>query len=205
MTTLLAALGLGLAAGVNPGPLTALVVARTLAAGFAAGALVALAPLLSDTPIILSTLFLVDGLPDGAVALLSLVGGVFLIALGLREARAALAPDDASEDPAPRRPAAAELFRASLVNVLNPNAWIFWLTVGTPLVLETASTSTTLAVAFVGVFWAMLVGVKVALAGGIALAGHRMSDRWRVRLGLGSAVLVSGLGVWLAVRGVLSL
>ena len=54
MEDLVVALTLGLAAGVSPGPLLALVVSATLERGFGAGLRVASAPLVTDLPIILA-------------------------------------------------------------------------------------------------------------------------------------------------------
>ena len=59
---------LGLAAGVAPGPLLALVIGAALERGFQAGARVAAAPLLSDAPIVVLSVLVLEGLPDTLVA-----------------------------------------------------------------------------------------------------------------------------------------
>jgi MFS family permease len=53
ITALLIGISYGFAAGVSAGPLLGLVITQTLQGGWRAGNLVALAPLLSDLPIIL--------------------------------------------------------------------------------------------------------------------------------------------------------
>ncbi|CAA9508743.1 MAG: hypothetical protein AVDCRST_MAG85-2212, partial [uncultured Solirubrobacteraceae bacterium] len=79
MESLLLGLSLGLGAGLAPGPLLALVVGATLERGFAAGARIAAAPLVSDAPIVALCVLVLGGLPDEALAALSLAGAVFVL------------------------------------------------------------------------------------------------------------------------------
>ena len=51
---------LGLSGGLSPGPLTALVISQTLRFGAREGMLVALAPILTDGPLVLAAGFLVS-------------------------------------------------------------------------------------------------------------------------------------------------
>src|SRR5687767_2131791 len=124
MESLLLGLTLGLGAGLAPGPLLALVVGATLERGFAAGARVAAAPLVSDAPIVALCVLVLPGLPDEALALLSIAGALFVLWLAvdaLREPRGDAPPSD--------------LRRAAMVNALSPHPWLFWLTVGGPLLV----------------------------------------------------------------------
>jgi threonine/homoserine/homoserine lactone efflux protein len=71
---------LGLTAGMSPGPLLALVISQTLSYGKKEGTKVALAPLITDTPIIFAT-FLVGARFAGdspVLGLLSLAGTVYI-------------------------------------------------------------------------------------------------------------------------------
>ena len=54
---------LGLSAGLAPGPLLALVIQRSLHGGLTSGLRVALAPLITDLPIVILALLLVGRLP----------------------------------------------------------------------------------------------------------------------------------------------
>lgn len=87
MAELLAGLSIGLAAGISPGPLQALVVTSTLRGGFGAGWRVAAAPLLTDVPIVTIALFAVGSLSDAWVRGLALIGGIIVIVFGLWELR----------------------------------------------------------------------------------------------------------------------
>ncbi|MGB2681816.1 MAG: LysE family translocator, partial [Candidatus Competibacter sp.] len=60
----LSGLMLGLSGGLSPGPLLALVASESLRHGVGAGIKIALAPLLTDLPIILATLLVLEPLSD---------------------------------------------------------------------------------------------------------------------------------------------
>jgi threonine/homoserine/homoserine lactone efflux protein len=80
---------LGIGAGIVPGPLLTLVITRTLAGGFRAGQRVAIAPLLTDAPIILISVLLFRALPPWLETALTVVGGCFVIYMGIETLRSA--------------------------------------------------------------------------------------------------------------------
>ncbi len=53
---------LGLSAGLSPGPLLALVISETVSKGLGAGIRIALAPLVTDLPVVAISFLLVSGL-----------------------------------------------------------------------------------------------------------------------------------------------
>ena len=61
-TFLLSGILLGLSGGLTPGPLLTLVVSETLCHDIEAGIKVALAPLITDTPIVLVTVYVLNRL-----------------------------------------------------------------------------------------------------------------------------------------------
>jgi hypothetical protein len=75
------ALILGATSAISPGPLLALVVSSTLHRGFWAGFRVAVAPLLTDAPILGIGLLALHALPLAALGGIGLAGGRFLVAL----------------------------------------------------------------------------------------------------------------------------
>ena len=82
LSTVGAGLLLGLSAGLAPGPLLALVITQTLRGGARAGVVVAVAPLLTDVPIVGICLVLVGVIAGtgsaAALGAISLVGGSFV-------------------------------------------------------------------------------------------------------------------------------
>jgi len=151
---------LGLSAGLSPGPLLALVIVQTLAYSVREGAKVAASPLITDLPIVLATLALTAGLAEHPrpLALLTLGGAVYLGKSALDSLR--FSPKN--EGPAPACP--KSLQKGVLANLLNPSPYLFWGTVGAPLLAQTWSLGASVAVAFLAGFFGCLVGAKVLLA-----------------------------------------
>jgi threonine/homoserine/homoserine lactone efflux protein len=154
---------LGLSAGLSPGPMLALVASETLARGRAAGLAVSAAPLLSDGPIIAATIFLLGRIEDSqaALGLLQIAGGGLLASYSW----AAFRTPRHEPDEEPSRPRlASSLAKGVAVNFLNPSPYLFWLTIGTPLLLTAWDTNHTVAVLFLVLFYLGLVGSKSILA-----------------------------------------
>jgi threonine/homoserine/homoserine lactone efflux protein len=151
---------LGLSCGLAPGPLLALVLAQTLRHGPREGCKVAWAPLLTDVPIILVALVAASELSrrNWALGFLSVCGGLFVLYLAYDTFR-----------PQPLNLAAAEIhprswLKGAVVNILNPQPWLFWMTVGAATLSNAWAAGIPAVVAFVSGFYFCLVGSKVALA-----------------------------------------
>lgn len=171
---------LGLGAGLSPGPLLALVISESLRRGSAAGIRVALAPLLSDLPIIALVLLGLGRIADHGLlpGLLALLGGGLVIWMGIGELRSAGAGAVAAED----RPEAHPLRRGILVNVLSPYPYLFWLGVGGPMIFKAWGQSPVAALAFLGSFYLLLVGSKVLLASAVGRLTFVSSRGYQITL-----------------------
>jgi len=195
---LLLGLSLGLGAGVAPGPLLAVVIRSTLEGGFGAGARVACGPLLTDLPIIAVAAALAASLPDAALAGLGLAGGLFLLWLGADALRDLPAPVEAAVGGT--ADAAGSLRRGAMVNLLNPHPWIFWITVGVPVLGDGSLGAAAL---FLAAFYLMLIGAKVAVAAALGAGRERLlrgpGYRWALR---GSGLLLLAAGVLLAAEAI---
>ena len=150
---------LGLSAGLSPGPMLTLVISQTLRHGIREGVKVALAPLLTDTPIVLACLLFLSVFSDmrPALGVISMFGGFYLFYLGLNSIR--FKTVDFQEDVDPK-----SLKKGLMVNFLNPSPYMFWVSIGGPLVIKTSSTSLVAAAAFVIPFYVLLVGSKIVVA-----------------------------------------
>ncbi len=200
MTELLVGLSLGLGAGLAPGPLQALVVTSTLERGFGAGLRVAVAPLLTDAPIIALTVVFVSSISDSAMRLLGISGGLIVIGIG---AWTVLTVHRAAE-PTDVDPGAKDVWRGVLVNAVSPHPWIFWIGIGAPLLVSAWRRSPGFGVAFVVGFYVLLVGSKVVIAGVVAAGRSRMGARLRSRLVVGGGLLLMVAGIallWEALAG----
>ena len=151
---------LGLSAGFAPGPLLALVVSETLQHDIKAGAKVALAPILTDLPIILCTLYILDKLSRfyPVLGAISVLGACFILYLGIENMKTRGA--NFAENTGPCR----SLQKGILVNALSPHPYLFWLSVGGPTTIKAMDLSLTAAISFVLSFYVLLVGTKIVLA-----------------------------------------
>ena len=215
MPSLLLGLTLGLSAGFSPGPLMMLVITTTLRGGFWQGLRVAMAPFLSDVPIILLTLLVLDHLPSWALGAVGIVGGLYVIFLGWETIRSARDVDltqmaqtaAASEaDTTASRPVDTgrrSLLRGATVNALSPHPWLFWATVGGPTLIAAYNQSPVQAAAFLGGFYTTLIGSKVAVAALIHSQSHRLNTNWYRRILVVLGLLLIGLGLLLIGQGLL--
>lgn len=198
------ALILGAISAISPGPLLAMVVSSTLYRGFWAGLRIAIAPLLTDAPVLAISLLTLHALPVAALGGIGLAGGLFLVGLGIEQgfkARQAVLPSSAGAVATGEY----ELLRGVVVNLLNPSPWLFVLTVMAPVLAATWPHSPASAVEFVFVFYLLLIGGKICLAA--ALAFFRSYFRPRLYRGalLLAALLLCAIGASLAWHGWLGL
>ena len=201
--TLLAGLALGFASGVSPGPLLALVITTTLSMGLRKGVSVAIAPLLTDLPIIVITLTVVSQVPAPVVAALSICGSIVVAWFGFSSLRSSRTAHLSNLENAPTN--TQPWRQGALVNVLNPAPWLFWSTVGAPLLVVTWRDSPAGAALFLVGFYLLLVGMKVLLAVGLASARHRIDDRsYRIILAAAGVMLIV-FALLLAIQGVQAL
>lgn len=176
---------LGLSAGLTPGPLLALVVSQALAHGVREGIKVAFVPILTDLPIILASLFVLSRFSDSRLFLgaVSVAGGLYLLRLAWLDFRARPRGEDAGAAPRSVRKGLA-------VNLLSPNPYLFWLTVGVPTMLAGWREHPAAGVAFALAFYACLVGTQAAMAATAGRAGGWLGEqtyRWAMR-GLGAVL-----------------
>jgi threonine/homoserine/homoserine lactone efflux protein len=196
-------LTLGLGSGISPGPLMALVIAASLRSGLRGGLQVAVAPLLTDVPIVALALLVISRLPDQALRWIGIVGGLVVAWLGIELLRSGRTAELPPSDIGTSQPE-LELLRGVLVNFTNPHPYLFWISVGAPTVLDAWSKSPWQAAAFVGGFYVLLVGIKMVLAWALSQAQTVLSTRgYRTALVVsGCAMLVlAGNLLWQGIQG----
>ena len=181
----------GLSSGLAPGPLLALVVTQTLKHDAKEGMKVAAAPLLTDLPIILVSVFILTRFLNYRSILggISLVGGLYVLYLAYESLNTRFLSVGFSETE-PRS------FRKGWwVNTLSPHPYLFWITVGAPFILKSWEQGLIPPVLFVLSFFASLVGSKILLAFLIGKSRSFLTQStylWVMR----------GLGVMLALFGI---
>ena len=198
MDSVLFAVSLGLFAGISPGPLMTLVMTSSLERGFRAGTLIAIAPLLTDLPVILISLLLLGQVPEWFLAALTVAGGLFVGYIGVKTVRDAGRVREIEFSQAGSR---RDLARGAMVNLLSPHPWLFWFTVGSPFMIQRWSVARWEAIAFVVIFIALLVGCKIILAWGVSHGRLLLATDWYRWILTGLGALLVGFGLVLLWQG----
>jgi len=118
----------GLSGGFSPGPLLVLVISETLRHGLRVGIMVAITPLLTDFPVMLVAILLLNQLTHFDLLLggISLAGAVFLLRIGWLSLKTApIIPGEGEVRP-------HSIGTRMMTNYLNPSMYLFWFTVGAP-------------------------------------------------------------------------
>jgi threonine/homoserine/homoserine lactone efflux protein len=149
---------LGATAAAQPGPFQAYLLSQVLRNGPRKTVASAFAPLISDGPIIVLTLLVLTRLPGWALDGLRVAGGLFLLYLAWGAFRTFR--NAATAEPFPPEASSRGVFKAAAMNLLSPNPWIFWATIGGPILITAWQEAPVNAVAY-------LVGFYVALIGGL--------------------------------------
>lgn len=164
---------LGLSAGFSPGPLLMLVISETLNHGTKAGVKVALSPVVTDLPIIFLSTAVLSGISgyQQALGAVALAGGLFVLATGYQSMRTqgvelALAGEQARS-----------LRKGVITNFLSPHPYLFWIGVGAPLLTKALGIGPAPFLAFIGGFYAALVGSKLLLAVAVGRSRQFLSSR----------------------------
>lgn len=171
---------LGLGSGAAPGPLTGLAITTTMRSGLQAGLRIAVAPLLSDAIIIALSLTVVAQLPERGIAILGLLGAIVVGFFGIEtlvSARRAMPPSSEIINVPRRLDRFPLLLQGAALNMFNPAPWIFWITVGSTLLVGFWRESPLTAIVFLILFYLLLVGTKVVIVVGLAATRHRMNTK----------------------------
>jgi threonine/homoserine/homoserine lactone efflux protein len=150
----------GLSGGFTPGPLMTLLISETLKHGMKEGLKIALVPLISDAPIVSGSLLLLSRFSDASLFLgvLALAGAGYLVYLGWEGLRfQGNIPEAGKLQP--------RSFRKGIItNFLNPNPYIFWITIGAPTVIHAREVGLTASVLFIVFMYVCLVGSTILMA-----------------------------------------
>ena len=178
----------GLTAGISPGPLLTLVISETLKHNKREGVKIAVAPLITDIPIVLLTIFLLSKMSsfDMVLGIISILGGIFIAYLGYDSIKSKGIEIDV------QNLRLKSIRKGIIVNLLSPHPYIFWLMVGAPIIIKAYQASPTAAFAFITAFYVLLVGSKISIALVVDKSKAFLKNRvfiWTLRI-LGLVLLV---------------
>jgi len=150
----------GLTAGISPGPLLTLVISETLRHNKTEGVKIAVAPLITDIPIVLLTIFILSKMASSDIVLgiISILGGIFIAYLGYDSIKSR-GIEIEIQNLKPK-----SIRKGIIVNILSPHPYIFWLMVGAPITVKAYQANPFAAFAFIIAFYVLLVGSKISIA-----------------------------------------
>jgi len=163
LTYLLQGAALGFAAAITPGTFQTYLISESLSGGWRRGAPIAFAPLISDLPIILLSLFVLNQLPENFLSVISIAGGIFALYIAWRLWGNWRQGDELQEPDA--ESSKGSLRRGVIANFLTPGPYLFWALVSGPILLAALRQS----VAFGGAFLLGFYGVMILGLLGIAM------------------------------------
>ena len=184
---ILQGIGYGFAAGVQPGPLQTYIISQTLLKGWKRTLPAALAPLISDGPIIAICLFLLSQVPGWLQRILFIAGGLFVLylAYGAYQTWKTFDPNL----PIPESGTQQSILKAALVNTLNPNPYLFWTLVTGPILLAGWRTKPAYGLGFLLGFYATFIlslAAMILIFGTVRQLGPKIN---RVLLGFSAVAL----------------
>lgn len=160
LTFLISGIIFGLTLGISPGPLLALVISETLKHDEKEGIKVAIAPIITDLPIILITLFILSKFSNfnSILGSISILGAAFIGYVAYETISTKRVEIDVQNiNP-------QSLKKGVIANFLNPHPYIFWFSIGAPTVLKALDIGNFSAISFIFGFYALLVGSKIFVA-----------------------------------------
>jgi threonine/homoserine/homoserine lactone efflux protein len=192
---------LALTAAIMPGPFQAFLLSRSLLSGWKRTLPAALAPLVTDGPILAMVLLILTHAPVWFLEPLRIAGGIFILYLAKGAYRTLKAPATLTDAP-PETAPAKSLLNAVAINALNPNPYIFWSVVGGPLVLSGWRETPWAGAGFLTGFFGILVASLSALIILFASAG-RLDPKLARALYFVAFIALAGFGLYQIGRGVL--
>ena len=182
-----------------PGPYQAFLFSQALKNGWKRTLPAALAPLITDGPIIALVLLVLTQTPQTFLDILRIAGGLFILYLA-RSALLTLKDDGPAVGPS-FNAARQTLIRAVAMNFLNPNPYIFWSVVAGPIVLSGWRSSPPLGISFVIGFYGIFIFALAALIVVFGTAG-KIGPRTNRLLSAVAATALLAFGLYQIVAGV---
>jgi threonine/homoserine/homoserine lactone efflux protein len=198
ITYLLAAAAIGFSAGVTPGPLQAVFLSYAIKGGWKKALPAAFAPLVTDGPVILLVLVILNNLPGVFLRILQIGGAVFILYLAWESFQAYRNFEDikAAEDTGTW----GTLLKAATMNLLGPGPWLFWSLINGPNLLLAWGVSPWWGAAYLASFYGVFILSNIALIL-VFSSMRKMGEQVRRTLLLVSALILAGFAVYQLLQG----
>lgn len=182
------------AAAIQPGPFQTFIISQTLKNGWKRTLPAAFAPLISDGPIIVLVLFILNNIPLWLLKFLQIGGGLLLLYLAYDSFKSFLnfekpLKSDNNENE-------RTLLKAVMVNVINPAPYIGWSLIMGPLFIKGYSEASINGIALIVSFYVTMVLSQMGTILLFDLARNLGPKVTRITLGIASAGLAA-FGIYL--------
>ncbi|MBT4351066.1 LysE family translocator [archaeon] len=145
----------GIAAGISPGPLLALIISETLQHGIKEGMKVAIAPLITDAPVMIIAIIITSRLSQITTftGIVSLIGGSYLTYLAITMLKLKEVKIDI------KKVKPQSLIKGITTNLLNPNLYIFWFSIAAPIIIKAPNLG--MKSSFLISFYTVVIGINL--------------------------------------------
>ncbi|NYT04868.1 MAG: LysE family transporter [Methanomicrobiales archaeon] len=191
--TLILSCAIGLTGALAPGPTLVATVGAAVAHGWTAGPRVTAGHMAVEAGIFL---LILSGAAYGAAehtGAIACIGGAALLGFGamtVRESRTAVIATAGSGL------SGSPVFAGALTSASNPYFWLWWITIGSALLLQASEAGIAIAVAFMAGHWAADMGWFTVVASVIARGGTVLSDRTYRMLLAACGLFLAAFGIW---------
>jgi threonine/homoserine/homoserine lactone efflux protein len=177
---------------VQPGPFQAFLFSQSIKNGWRKTMPLVFAPLMSDLPVILLVLLVLTNVPHEVLQILQIVGGLFLLYLAYTAYKAwrTFTPN-VKDNIAPQ----FTVFKAVLVNLLNPNPYLAWSLILGPLLIKSWNEAPVNGIVLLTAFYGSMVIYSIGLTGLFAAARNFGPRIIRISIGI-SVIAFAAFGVY---------
>jgi len=190
---LIQGIGYGFAAAAQPGPFQAYLISQTLSNGWRRTLPAALAPLISDGPIIVLTLVVLSHVPVWFQRFLYIVGGLFILYLAYSAFVAWRNFDEAGV--VTHSGSRQSAVRAAMMNALSPGPYLYWSLVTGPILLAGWRKAPVNGIGFLVSFYATIILSLIAIIVVFGTARRFGPKVNRVFVGV-SAIALASFGLY---------
>lgn len=197
---LIQGIGFGFAAASQIGPFQTFLISQALTRGWKRTLPGVFAPFLSDGPIILLSVLVLSQLPGWAQRAMYIVGGLFVLYLAYGAFKSWRNFDETFTHP--ELSGQQTIFKATMTNLLSPGAYLFWMIVTGPILVqgwrEAPINGLGLLIGFYSSFILCLIAIIVVF-GAASKLGPKLN---RALLGV-SCIVLFGFGLYQLWKGLL--
>ncbi len=185
-------IGYAFACVVQPGPFQVFLFSQSITNGWRKTIPLVFAPLISDIPVIILVLLVLTNVPHKLLLILQCFGGMFLLYLAFNAYKAwHRFSQNVNRDISPHQ----NVFKAVIINLLNPNPYLGWSMVMGPLLIKAWSEDPVYGIVLLTGFYSSMIIYSMGLVVLFAAARNFGPKVGRISVGI-SVIAFALLGLY---------